>query len=120
MFCEVLDEFKKFKKNGISDDAAALLVLAETMQEKSRILKDFDHQICMGIRHALFGSGSDHHSINSVGDDIAEAIRDRYTEYCTPEETQERLLAERQRMIDFEERFNKKAVPPAEASESSP
>lgn len=40
--------------------AASILVLADNVYSVSRQLHDFDHQICMGIRYGLFGSG---HSI---------------------------------------------------------
>lgn len=40
--------------------AAAIMILAGKINGQ---LHDFDHQICMGIRHGLFGSGSDSKSI---------------------------------------------------------
>ncbi len=55
--------------------AAALLVLSDTLQSR---LFDFDHQICMGVRYALFGTGADSgttlEGVTSAIDRLAEAV----------------------------------------------
>lgn len=65
---------------GANDVAAALLVLADGiavgLDRIADRLKDFDHQICMGIRHGLMGNYVD--ATANVGSlsGISEAIED--------------------------------------------
>lgn len=48
--------------------ASAILTLAVEMNNVAGNLRDFDHQICMGIRYGLYGTGTN--SGHSLGDEL--------------------------------------------------
>lgn len=50
----VRGDFDYFKANGAGEHAAALLALSASIRS---VRKDIDHEICMGIRNGLFGTG---------------------------------------------------------------
>lgn len=69
--------YSECTKRGLPPQAAAMLVLAKQIDDSVRRLLSNDelsHQICMGIRHGIFGDGSPQ-SIGSL-DEIANAIQD--------------------------------------------
>lgn len=83
--------FKEIRKQTKAEDTAcAILVAIESMSELKHKAVQFlsierlMHEICLGIRYGLFGTGaSSNESIHSVAgplEEIARAIRDRTTE----------------------------------------
>ena len=54
---DVVTEFKRIKEAipGLTYGDIAQLVLAQILENQ---LNDIDHQICMGIRHGLFGANA--------------------------------------------------------------
>ncbi|MBY0313766.1 MAG: hypothetical protein K2W85_17000 [Phycisphaerales bacterium] len=61
--------------------AAALLCVASALMDIAKSTKaltddSLGHEICMGIRHGLFGANaSSSHTIAEVADSVAEAIK---------------------------------------------
>ena len=71
----VLGDYQICVDKGIKPEASAMLVLASRVEALRLLTNDeLGHQICMGIRHAIFGSGDQQH-IGTMGD-IADAIRE--------------------------------------------
>jgi hypothetical protein len=59
---DVLSDYAQAVKKTKDPTAAAILVLADRVAQEgetlSAQLKDFDHQLCIGIRLGLFGTGA--------------------------------------------------------------
>lgn len=82
--------FKEIKKQTEADDVAcAILVAVESLKEVARKAVDFltidrlSHEICMGVRSGLFGTGDPSANLHSVAgplDEIARTIRDHASE----------------------------------------
>jgi hypothetical protein len=82
-----VEMFKEIKKQTKADDVAcAILVVVESLKEvtnkavKFLTIDRLSHEICMGVRHGLFGSGEPHENIQAVAGDIAQAMRDKASE----------------------------------------
>ena len=71
---EIKDDFRDMCKLTKNDIAAAILVLAQTIQHKDVFRTEYlSHELCMGIRYGLFGAdGKNGSSIEPGG--TAEAI----------------------------------------------
>lgn len=54
-----MTEFKSYISHlKCSDEAAANLCIANALNNIAKRINDIDHQICMGIKHGFFGSGT--------------------------------------------------------------
>lgn len=80
--------FKEIKKQTKADDVAcAILVVGDVLGDLRHKLGHLlavgglEHEICLGIRQGLFGTGADSneslHSVAGPLSDIAKAIQDR-------------------------------------------
>lgn len=66
---DALAAFQEIRDRGVSDTAAAILVLAAAVRRITVKADDtVGHEICMGIRHALFGSGDPSSTIYSLAE----------------------------------------------------
>lgn len=65
-FLEIIDD--------CTPEIAARLALASSLNAIGNELVNFDHQLCMGIRHGLGGNMNDHNE--NVFDRLATAVED--------------------------------------------
>jgi hypothetical protein len=56
------DLWQQYKKLGADSQSAAILCLAEAVSSIRWDPDEFSHELCMGIRHGLFGAGADCHA----------------------------------------------------------
>ncbi len=65
-------EFKDLLDEGVSETAAAILVLAGTIQ--GAIPDTLSHELCMGIRKGLFGAHASEEASLHVGDSLEYSL----------------------------------------------
>jgi hypothetical protein len=77
MSIDVQSTFQGYiERQKIDNLTAAILTLSEVITEKRlEVGEDLGHEICMGIRHGLFGREADDKiSINNTLEDISQGI----------------------------------------------
>lgn len=67
--------YNKYLESTEDQQAAAMLVLADTISTGvSKFIDSFGHEICMGIRHGLFGANAQGNEDIGSLDNLASAI----------------------------------------------